>query len=58
LRQPKVKVAIGADGRFLDQPRLLDLSEKNADGSFRQSIVKSLDPKDYRINIPHYVLSS
>ena len=58
IRQPKVKVAIGLDGQILSQPRAIDLSEKRPDGSFKVTIVKSLDPKDYNLNIPHYVLTT
>lgn len=58
MRHPKVKVAVNIHGQYLNPPRVVDLSERNADGSFKISIVKSLDPKDFRINIPHYVLGT
>ena len=57
IRQPKVKVIMGPDRKFFPEPRSLDLADKKADGSFKFSIQKSLDPKEFRINIPHYVLT-
>jgi len=57
IRQPKVKIAMDKGGHLLQPPPIIDLSETTPDGKFKTQIVKSLDPKDYRIHIPHYVLT-
>jgi hypothetical protein len=34
----------------------VDLMEKDAQGNFKRSIVKTLDPNEYNINLAEYLL--
>jgi HD-GYP domain-containing protein (c-di-GMP phosphodiesterase class II) len=53
MRQPKVKVVMSAKGQIYPESRVMDLSGSSPEAL---AIDKSLDPKEYRINIPHYIL--
>lgn len=53
--RPRVLVIVDQKGNRTE-PHLLDLTEKDAQGSYIRSIVKTLDPNKYRINLAEYLL--
>ena len=56
VNRPVVRVLSDADGRWLDDPTLVDLAETKPDGSFSRSIIKVTDPDKYLINVSdHFV---
>jgi len=58
LLRPIVKVIAGRDGRRMEG-ELADLSEKDPENQkFTRSIVKTLDPEKYSINIPDYFVAA
>ncbi|UCG86213.1 MAG: HD domain-containing protein [Gemmatimonadota bacterium] len=54
LNRPIVRVLCTADGARLDPGPLVDLSEVDANGAFKRSIIKVTDPAKYGINPSDY----
>lgn len=54
IDRPKVRVIV--DGNGMQSDYLLDLSERTADGRFKKSIIKRLDPNLYDINLAEYLM--
>jgi len=55
LDRPKVMVIINSQGERVDK-YVVDLTEKTPDGKFVRTIVKTMDPNKYRINLAEYLL--
>ncbi|MBI1811735.1 MAG: hypothetical protein HYR78_07390 [Nitrospirae bacterium] len=55
LDRPKVLVVINSKGERTDR-YFVDLTEKAPDGKFLRTIVKTMDPNKYRINLAEYLL--
>ncbi len=55
LDRPKVLVIINNKGEKVDG-YIVDLTEKNTDGRFSKTIVKTMDPNKYKINLADYLL--
>jgi len=55
LDRPKVLVVISSKGEKADR-YIVDLTEKAPDGKFLRTIVKTMDPNKYRINLAEYLL--
>ena len=55
LDRPKVLVVISSKGEKADR-YFVDLTEKASDGKFLRTIVKTMDPNKYRINLAEYLL--
>lgn len=55
LDRPKVLVVINSNGEKADR-YFVDLTEKAPDGKFLRTIVKTMDPNKYRINLAEYLL--
>lgn len=53
--RPKVLVIIDSNGNNVNGP-VVDLTEKDDKGRFIRTIVKTLDPNKYRINLAEYLL--
>lgn len=55
LDRPKVLVIINSKGER-GEGYIVDLTEKAPDGKFLRTIVKTMDPNKYRINLAEYLL--
>jgi putative nucleotidyltransferase with HDIG domain len=55
LDRPKVLVIINSKGER-GEGYIVDLTEKTPDGKFLRTIVKTMDPNKYRINLAEYLL--
>lgn len=55
LDRPKVLVIINSKGEKVDG-YIVDLTEKDAGGKFIRTIVKTMDPNKYKINLAEYLL--
>jgi len=55
LDRPKVLMITDASGRRVSS-KVADLTEQSADGRYRRTIIKTLDPKKYKINLAEYFL--
>jgi len=57
LHRPRVIVVIDAGGRRLATPDCftVDLTEKDSSGTFKRSILHTLDPNKYRINLSEFL---
>lgn len=55
LDRPKVLVIINNKGERVEGS-IVDLTEKDANGKFMKSIVKTMDPNKYKINLAEYLL--
>ncbi|MCK4909998.1 MAG: hypothetical protein KAR83_00075, partial [Thermodesulfovibrionales bacterium] len=53
--RPRVLVISDTDGRKV-QGHLVDLAEKDQDGTFKNSIARTLDPNKFKINLAEYLL--
>ena len=53
--RPKVVIIVNASGEKVDG-FIVDLKGKNSSGKYVRSIVKTLDPNKYRINLAQYLL--
>ncbi len=57
MLRPKVKLITDKDKNKIDG-EIVDLSEKDPEtGKFSRSIVKTLNPEDYGVNVAHYFLA-
>lgn len=55
LDRPKI-ILVGKGQRDKVKKEVIDLSEKNNDGSYKRSIVKTLDPYKYHIDVMKYFI--
>ncbi len=55
LDRPKI-ILVGKDEKRGASKEIVDLSERNKDGSYKRSIVKTLDPYKYHIDIAKYFI--
>lgn len=55
LERPKVLVITDPTGKKI-QGFMADLAERNADGLYKRTIQKTLDPAKYKINLAEYLL--
>lgn len=55
LDRPKVLVIINGKGARVDG-YIVDLTEKDSEGKFLRTIVKTMDPNKYKINLAEYLL--
>ena len=53
--RPKVLIIIDAEGKSVGGP-IVNLSEKDERGKYLRSIIKTLDPEKYKINLAEYFL--
>ena len=53
--RPRVMVISDAKGKKIPG-QIVDLAEKNEQGTFRNAILKTLDPNKYKINLAEYLL--
>ncbi len=53
--RPRVMIIIDSSGKKIEG-KVVDLSEKDEHGRYKRSIVKTLDPNKYRINLSEYLL--
>jgi len=53
--RPKVLIIMDTNAKKVDG-FIADLNEKAADGSYQRSIIKTMDPNKYRINLAEYML--
>jgi HD-GYP domain-containing protein (c-di-GMP phosphodiesterase class II) len=54
--RPRVKLVMDAEGNKIPS-RIVDLGEQDGGGAFKRSIVKSVDPTKYNLNVPSYLLA-
>jgi len=54
--RPRVMVVMDDKGNKLDSGKMVDLSEKSPDGKYLRSIIKTLDPNKYRLNLAEFLL--
>lgn len=54
--RPRVKLVMDAQGNKIPS-RIVDLGEDGGSGTFKRSIVKSVDPTKYNLNVPSYLLA-
>ncbi|MDP2276966.1 MAG: HD-GYP domain-containing protein, partial [Nitrospirota bacterium] len=55
LDRPRVLVIINSKGEK-GEGYIVDITEKAPDGKFLRTIVKTMDPNKYRINLAEYLL--
>ena len=55
LDRPKVILITDHAGKRVSG-KTIDLSEKDASGGYKRTILKALDPKKYKINLAEYYL--
>jgi HD-GYP domain-containing protein (c-di-GMP phosphodiesterase class II) len=53
--RPRVMIIIDSNGKNIHGP-VVDLTEKDEKGRYSRSIVKTLDPNKYKINLAEYLL--
>lgn len=54
FERPRVKLVMDSEGNKI-KPRIVDLGEQASDG-FKRTIVRSLDPGKFNLNVPNYLL--
>jgi hypothetical protein len=54
VHRPVVRLVTTPDGALLNPGTVVDLSQKDANGSFPRTIVKVTDPVKYGINVSDY----
>jgi HD-GYP domain-containing protein (c-di-GMP phosphodiesterase class II) len=54
IHRPRVYIIVDSEGRKTKQ--MADLMEKAGEGNFIRTIVKTLDPSQYKINLAEYLL--
>ena len=52
--RPFIKVITDSQGNPIDQGREIDLAEKDATGSFRESIIRLIDNTEYKFDTSRY----
>lgn len=53
--RPRVLIIIDSEGKRVSGP-IVDLTEKGEDGKYLRTIIKTMDPNKYRINLAEYLL--
>jgi hypothetical protein len=53
--RPKVLIIIDSKGKSVNGP-VVNLTEKDANGKYFRSILRTLDPNKYKINLAEYLL--
>lgn len=53
--RPRVLIIIDGNGQRVSGP-IVDLTEKGEDGKYLRTIIKTMDPNKYRINLAEYLL--
>ncbi len=53
--RPRVLIIIDKNGQRVQGP-IVDLTEKDANGNYHRTIIKTLDPNKYKINLAEYLL--
>jgi HD-GYP domain-containing protein (c-di-GMP phosphodiesterase class II) len=53
--RPRVMIIVDSSGKKIEG-KVVDLTEKNENGRYLRTIVKTLDPNKYRINLSEYLL--
>lgn len=53
--RPRVLIIIDRNGQRVQGP-IVDLTEKDASGNYYRTIIKTLDPNKYKINLAEYLL--
>ncbi|MFN3479164.1 MAG: HD-GYP domain-containing protein, partial [Thermodesulfovibrionales bacterium] len=53
--RPRVLIIIDSNGQRVSGP-IVDLTEKGEDGKYLRTIIKTMDPNKYRINLAEYLL--
>ncbi len=53
--RPRVMVIVNSEGKKIEG-KVIDLTEKDDSGRFKRSIVKTLDPNKYKVNLAEYML--
>ena len=57
INRPRVLIISNSSGeRIMDKNTAMDLTEKDEQGNYRRSIIKTLDPNLYGINLAEYLL--
>jgi HD-GYP domain-containing protein (c-di-GMP phosphodiesterase class II) len=56
LNRPRVLIISNRAGERVRDTNTVDLTEKDEEGNYRRSIVKTLDPNQYGINLAEYLL--
>ena len=51
IKRPQVEILYDKNGEKYEEPRIVNLMEKNKKGQFKRSILKSIPPLD-KIKIP------
>lgn len=54
--RPRVKLVMDAQGNKVPS-RIVDLAEQDSAGNHKRSIVKSVDPTKFNLNVPSYLLA-
>ncbi|NOY65374.1 MAG: HD domain-containing protein, partial [Nitrospirae bacterium] len=54
--RPRVMIIVDSSGRRLKEGWVVDLTERDPTGRYLRSIVKTLDPNKYKINLAEYLL--
>jgi HD-GYP domain-containing protein (c-di-GMP phosphodiesterase class II) len=54
--RPRVLVIVNANGQKIEDGIVVDLSGKNQDGRYERSIMRTMDPNKYKINLSEYLL--
>jgi len=55
LSRPRILIITDSKGKKVDS-HVVDLAAKNADGEYLYSIIKTMDPGKYKINLAEYLL--
>ncbi len=53
--RPRVLIIINSEGKRVNGP-IVDLTEKGENGEYLRTIIKTIDPNKYRINLAEYLL--
>ena len=54
--RPRVMIIVDERGQRLKKGNVVDLTERDTEGKYLRSIVKTLDPNKYKINLAEYLL--
>lgn len=54
--RPRVMIIVDSSGKRLKKGTVVDLTERDPGGRYLRSIVKTLDPNKYKINLAEYLL--
>lgn len=54
--RPKVLVIVDAQGKKVEEGVLVDLTDSDGEGRYERSILRTMDPNKYKINLSEYLL--